>query len=169
MTEHGGARPGAGRKKGGMNAATKRVMRQKKLYEQRALKHVQELLSAQLTVAKGVQMLFVIHTDSKGVRRKPELITSVDTITKFLDENEGVDGVLKSEAEGRDPKSKVEDYYFMTTKVPDTKAIENILDRVFGKSPQTLDLTSGGERLTSAPLIVSDIAAVPEVEDETQD
>lgn len=168
MSEHGGARNGAGRKKGGMNAATKRIMRQKKLYEQRALKHVDSLLSAQLSVAKGVQMLFVIHTDSKGNRRKPEMITDPDTIKKFLDENEGMDGVIKSEAEGRDPKSKVEDYYFMTTKVPDTKTIEDILSRVFGKAPQTLDLTSGGEKLTSAPLIVSDIAAAPEVSDETE-
>lgn len=168
MAEHGGARNGAGRKKGGMNAATKRIMRQKKLYEQRALKHVQELLSAQLTVAKGVQMLFVIHTDSKGVRRKPEMITDPETINKFLDENEGVDGVIQSEREGLDPKSKVEDYYFMTTKVPDTRAIENILDRVFGKAAQQLDVTSGGEKLTSAPLIVSDIAPAEVDDDEAE-
>lgn len=168
MTGRGGARPGAGRKPGGLNAATKRAMKAKRMYEERARKHVTELLNAQLSLATGVQMLFVIHTDSKGIRRKPEMITDPETIKKFLDENEGMDGVLKSDAEGRDPKSKVEDYYFLTTKVPDTKTISDMLDRIFGKAPATLDLTSGGERMTAAPLIISDIAASQVVDDEAQ-
>lgn len=168
MSEHGGARTGAGRPKGGMNAATKRAMKAKKMYEDRARKHVTALLNAQLSLATGVQMLFVIHTDSKGVRRKPEMITDPETIKKFLDENKGRDGVLKSDAEAKaksDSKSKVEDYYFLTTKVPDTKTISDMLDRIFGKAPATLDLTSGGERLTAAPLIVSDITTAEEAED----
>ena len=159
MTEHGGARPGAGRPKGSMSAATKKAMKVKAQYEARARKHADRLLSAQLSVATGVQMLFVIHTDSKGVRRKPEMITDPATISRFLDENEGVDGTLKSDTDKKDPesKSKVEDYYFMTTKVPDVRAINDILDRIFAKAPQSLDITTGGDKLTQAPLIISDI------------
>lgn len=168
MTEHGGARAGAGRKKGGMNAATKRRMKIKAKYEQRALKHADRLLSSQLSLAMGVQMLFVIHTDSKGVRRKPELITDTETIKKFLDENEGVDGVLKSEEKEKDSKSKVEDYYFLTTKVPDERAIQDILDRIFARAPQSIDITSGGEKFTAAPLIVSDIMTLPSEPDEPE-
>jgi len=169
MSEHGGARPNAGRKKGGMNAETKRAMKAKKMYETRARKHVTSLLNAQLSLATGVQMLFVIHTDSKGNRRKPEMITDPETIKKFLDENQGVDGTLKSDKKDKDDKSKVEDYYFLTTKVPDTKTISDMLDRIFGKAPATLDLTSGGERLTAAPLIVSDISTAEVATDEAED
>lgn len=156
MTEHGGARPGAGRKKGGMNAATKRMMRVKQKYEQRALKHADRLLSAQLALATGVQMLFVIHTDAKGVRRKPEMITDPELISRFLDEHGGSDGVLDM------GDKNTEDYFFMTTKVPDERAIQDILDRIFAKAPQSLDITSGGEKLTSAPLIISDVTTPAE-------
>jgi len=167
MTEgRGGARTGAGRPKGSISAATKRAMRIKRQYEERARKHATELLNAQLSLATGVQMLFVIHTDSKGVRRKPEMITDPETIKKFLDENEGVDGTLKSDKKGADSKSKVEDYYFMTTKVPDTRTISDMLDRMFGKAPATIDIQSKGEKVTMSPLIISDIGTTPDPEPE---
>ncbi len=47
-------------------------------------------------------------------------------------------------------------YYYITTKLPDNKAIDSLLDRTFGKAEGKLDVTSKGE--TIAPQIVSEIA-----------
>lgn len=168
MTEHGGSREGAGRKKGGMNESRKEALAIKTAFEDRIRKHADKLFNSQFTLATGTQMLFVIHTDSKGVRRKPEMVTDPDIIMRFLDENEGMDGTMEVEdhAEG----SKVEDYFFLTTQRPDGKALNDMLDRAFGKAPATLDLTSGGERIRSAPIIVSDIGgAVVKAEEPTEE
>lgn len=167
MTEHGGAREGAGRKKGGMNEARKEALAIKTAYEDRIRKHADKLFNAQFTLATGTQMLFVIHTDSKGVRRKPEMVTDPDIIMRFLDENKGEDGNM--EVENYEDNSKCEDYFFLTTQRPDGKALNDLLDRAFGKAPATLDLTSGGERIRTAPIIVSDIGgAVIKADEEEQ-
>ena len=152
----GGAMPGAGRPKGRLNQSTLEAMAVKREYQDKIRRNADKLFTAQMSLASGVQMLFVIHTDSKGVRRKPEMITDPDLIARFLEENEGVDGVLKSDQENRDPKSKVEDYYFLTTKIPDSRTISDMLDRAFGKADATLDVTSGGEAIKGATITFSD-------------
>jgi hypothetical protein len=143
-SKKGGARPGAGHPKG---VKTNRVIEREaalRLFRDRVAKHTDSLLNAQLSLAKGTQMLFVIHTDSKGKRGKPEMITDVETITRFLDENEGNDGTLDMHyAEG----SKAEDYFFMTTAAPSNQALESLLNRTYGKPQESVDITSGGEKL----------------------
>lgn len=158
----GGAQPGSGRPKGSLNKSTLDAMAVKRVYQDRIRKNADRLFTAQMSLATGVQMLFVIHTDSKGNRRKPEMITDPDTITKFLEENEGVDGVIRSDEEKRDSKSKVEDYYFMTTKIPDSRTISDMLDRAFGKADTSIDLTSGGKAIQGASITFEDS---PEPED----
>lgn len=158
----GGAQPGAGRPKGKLNQSTIDAMAVKREYQDKIRRNAERLFAAQMSLATGVQMLFVIHTDSKGTRRKPEMITDPDTISRFLEENQGVDGVLKSDAENRDPKSKVEDYYFLTTKIPDSRTISDMLDRAFGKADTTLDVTSNGQTIKGATITFEDD---PEPED----
>lgn len=152
--QRGGRQPGAGRPKGTVSPETLFAQKTKAEYLKRVRKSATKLFNAQMSLAEGVQMLFVIHTDSKGQRRKPELVTDPEVILRFLDENEGHDGVMDN---GYSADSKAEDYYFITTKPPDSRTISDMLDRAFGKAPAEIDLTSKGERLTQAPLIVSDI------------
>lgn len=154
---HGGKRDGAGRKPGRLNEKTLEAMATKKEYQERVRRNADKLFNAQLSLATGTQMLFVIHTDSKGNRRKPEMITDPALIQRFLEENEGVAGELQTDKDKRDSKSKVEDYYFLTTKIPDSRTISDMLDRTFGKADANIDITSGGERIRTAPIIVSDI------------
>lgn len=158
----GGPQPGSGRPKGKLNQSTLDAMAVKKEYQDKIRRNADKLFTAQMSLASGVQMLFVVHTDSKGTRRKPEMITNPDLIARFLEENEGVDGVLKSDEEKRDPKSKVEDYYFLTTKIPDSRTISDMLDRAFGKADATLDVTSGGKTIKGATITFEDS---PEPED----
>lgn len=143
----GGAQPGAGRPKGRVNQSTLDAMAVKKKYQERIRKSADRLFNAQFSLATGTQMLFVIHTDSKGRRGKPELVTDVDIISRFLDENEGVDGSMKIDdyADG----SQCDDYFFITTKLPDSRTITDMLDRAMGKPDATLDVTTNGESVNN--------------------
>ena len=144
-SNRGGARPGAGHPKG---KKTLRVVEREavlRAFRDRVARNADKLLNAQMSLAIGTQMLFVIHTDSKGKRRKPEMVTNVDTISRFLDENEGVDGTMKMGEYAKD--SKVEDYFFLTTMPPNNQALESLLNRTFGKANESLDITSGGEKI----------------------
>jgi len=76
-------------------------------------------------------MLYKIHTDSKGMKSKPELVTSQKEIEDYL-------------AGETDANS---DYYFITTERPDNRALDSLFDRTFGKAQQYVDHTSGGEKL----------------------
>ena len=104
----------------------------------RVLSSMNELINAQMNLAQGCQMLFVIHTnkDSKGktTRDKPELITDQYTIEKYLA------GELTDD-EGNRNEDDDENYYFITTNKPDNKALDSLIDRVFGKSTQRTELT----------------------------
>jgi hypothetical protein len=156
----GGPQPGSGRPKGRLNQSTIDAMAVKREYQDKIRRNAEKLFNAQMSLASGVQMLFVIHTDSKGVRRKPEMITDPDIISRFLEEREGQDGVMKLGEKAED--SKVEDYFFLTTKVPDSRTISDMLDRAFGKADATLDVTSGGKTIKGATITFEDD---PEPED----
>src|ERR1041385_2513249 len=82
----GGPQPGSGRPKGKLNQSTLDAMAVKKEYQDKIRRNADKLFTAQMSLAQGVQMLFVIHTDSKGNRRKPEMITDPDIISRFLEE-----------------------------------------------------------------------------------
>lgn len=157
--KNGGARPGAGRKKGGKNASSLAKDAALRAFRERVVNAADRLFNAQVSLATGTQMLFVVHTDSKGVRRKPEIVTDIHTITRFLDENEGEDGVMDNQyAED----SKAEDYYFLTTTPPNNQALQSLLDRAFGKAVQNIDLDPEDKMLPGSfvgyviPGIISD-------------
>lgn len=130
----GGVRPNSGRPKGGENEATKEKKKVEKEMKDRILKSVYSLLNSQMTVAHGVQMLYKITTNEKGIRSKPELITDQWTIEAYLA------GEMDGKIEDND-----DEYYFITTERPDTKAIDSMLDRVFGKARQSIGLDGGSE------------------------
>lgn len=121
----GGAREGAGRKEGGENQETKEKRIAKKEMIKRIIKSKDNLLNAQMNLAQGVQMLYCITTNKKGIRSKPELITDQNTIEMYL----------SGELEEEKPDNE---YYFITTERPDNRALDSLLDRAFDKSKQPL-------------------------------
>ncbi len=126
--KNGGARPGAGRKKGGMNKKSIERMKIKKEFDDRVAKHAQRLFDAQISLAIGNQYLYrrtKIKT-KKGWRWSPlELVTDPEEIAKYID------GEFKKD----DNK-----YYQITVEKPDSHAIDSLLDRGFGKAPQNLNI-----------------------------
>jgi len=131
----GGKRPGAGRKKGGHNLATIEREEALRQYRERVAKITDQLLDKQVSLAKGTQMLFKVHTNKKGQRGRPELITDQFTISTFIENEDG--GEWKDE-DGND-------YYFITTAKPESQAIRDILDRTYGKPEQSVTMKGDSE------------------------
>lgn len=139
-SSHGGKRENSGREKGSKNKKTKEqeVIRQE--FKDRVLKSMGELINSQMNLAKGCQFLFVIETykykDKSGKwkeeRKKPKIVESQSVIEQYLA------GELDEEDD---------EYYFMTTQKPDNRSLDSLIDRVFGKAMQSMDLTSGGESI----------------------
>lgn len=132
----GGPQPGSGRPKGRLNQSTIDAMAVKKEYQDKIRKQADRLFNAQMNLAEGVTMLFRVEKDSKGNDRKPELVTSQEEIAQFIEECGGYDGQMNGDT-----------YYFLTTKVPDSRTISDMLDRAMGRPDTTLDVTTGGESL----------------------
>jgi hypothetical protein len=131
----GGARPGAGRKKGGMNKATLERKIVEEEIRQRVLKSTDKLLDSQMNLAQGCSYLYMVETIMEGkrsTRKKPVLITSPWLIEQYLA------GELDDEEK---------EYYYMTTERPNNQALDSLLDRTFGKALQTTDITSMGEKI----------------------
>lgn len=85
-------------------------------------------MNAQMNLALGVQLLYVIRTVMEGkkqVRQRPELVTDQPTIEAYL----------AGELENDD-----EEYYFITTERPDNRALDSLFDRALGKAKQPIEL-----------------------------
>lgn len=121
-----------GRPKGKLSQKTLDKMKVLEAIRQRTFKVAERIQDAQLSSALGQQFLYRIHTNSKGFKDKPELIEDEYTIRCYLN------GDYDS---GGDQEDK-NDYYFITTKAPDTRAIDSMFDRAFGKVSQPI---GGGE------------------------
>lgn len=127
--KNGGARPGAGRKPGGMNKTTKERMAIKQRVIDRIHHNADTLLNAAMNKAVGETYLMrkVTERDSKGkvLRVYHETVTSPQTIIDYLDgELEDGDSINNDDGDS---------YYYMTTKPVDVSAVRDLFDRAFGK------------------------------------
>lgn len=127
---YGGARAGAGRPKGSENEETKKRRLAEREYKMRVVSHIHDLFNSQLSLAKGLTFLYRIdeekNEDGKVLSRKHVIVSDPEEIRDVLDELDG------SESGTFD-----DNYYYITTRIPDIKAIDSMLDRVFGKAKQS--------------------------------
>ncbi len=121
-----------GRPKGSLDKVTLEKNKVEKVLHQRILKNTDRIFNSQLQIAEGCSYLYKIHTDSKGKKSKPELVTSQIEITEYL--------------EGEYDKNI--DYYYITTEKPDIRAIDSMYNRVFGKPKESVDVTTGGKPIS---------------------
>lgn len=133
----GGARIGSGRKKGGLASHTLEAQARKQRIVQRVNEATDVLIDSQLSLARGISFLYRIDKDEGGKKEKPKLIVSSTEIESYL----------RGDYDG-DPDT----YYYITTEKPSNMAIDSLFDRVHGKAPQSVDLTSDGKPI---PLLSS--------------
>ena len=132
-----------GRPKGRKNSSTIKRGAVLEAYRQRVYQLTGKLLNSQLVLANGQQFLYRMDpiyetkTNKKGETyktktgmKKPVLVENPEEIESFLSELQGANGAID------------ESYYFLTTKEPDASAIENILNRAYGR-PGDMDKGDG--------------------------
>lgn len=134
-----------GRPKGSKSPATLEKEAVLAAYRQRVMRNADILLDSQLSLAKGLQYLYKIEKKRKvgprgGVSyeaQKPELVTNPEEMRAYIE------GTLE-EGDAEDANDPAATYYFLTSKDPDNRAIDSMLDRSFGKSTQTVAGPDGG-------------------------
>lgn len=145
--KNGGARPGAGRPAGSKNESTIQKLHALKLFRERVYKQTDRLMNAQLSLAYGVQHVMCKETetlDNGKTRTTTRVVTDVDEIIQFLDDKVDTDGGKK--------------YYYITTAVPDNKAIDSLFDRAYGKAQQAIDIGFDPEQVDKLSAMQSKIA-----------
>lgn len=130
--QRGGKREGSGRPKGAKNfdISERKIAEQE--IKRRVIKNLPKLLNSQFNLAFGRTYLFKVEIEEgKEKKRKHVLVTNTKEIQRVLDETNGEGGVVG------------EEYYYITTKDPDSRAIDSLIDRTFGKARQNLGLDGG--------------------------
>ena len=127
--KNGGARPGAGRPTGSQNKETKEKRKAEQEMIQRIVNNLDKILNSQLTLAHGASYLYRIDEtgEGKNIKREHVLVTDPDEIKRYLDSQ-------------LDDGEELDNYYYITTKTPDGKAIDSLIDRVFGKATQNQNI-----------------------------
>ena len=110
-----------GRPPGVLNKKTREHKIVEQEFKDRIIDNIQELLTAQMNLAKGASYMFRKDGDESV------LVTDPGEIKKVLDEVEGT-GIVD------------EQYYYITTKYPDNRALDSLLDRVFGRAVSKTDI-----------------------------
>jgi len=128
---HGGKRPGAGRKQGRLSIKPLQKMAVKRELDQKVMNKADQLFIAQFS--KAVGSIHIFRVDEKGTGKNKKkvhtLVTDADEIKAVLDSTDGTGG------------SVGDDFYFVTSVLPDSRAIDSMLDRTFGKANQSLEIT----------------------------
>lgn len=102
--------------------------------EKRILRHVDSVLSSQLTIARGVTYLFVIEEKGEGKDKRKE----TRRVTDPLEIQAYIDSLADEELATQMADSG--NFYFITTERPDNKAIDSMFDRVFGKAVTNVEI-----------------------------
>lgn len=134
--KRGGARPRAGRKPGGKNAATLERDAVARAIQQQIMTKASDLVRAGLLAAFGTTFVYRIdeEVNSRGTvtSRKHVKVIDPDEIGRALDAIEN-DGGLDDDSEK---------YYYVSKNGPDYKAIQMLLDRALGKAKETVELSN---------------------------
>lgn len=121
--KNGGARKGAGRKKGQLSPATIEKNVVLAAFRERIFKRVDDLYNSQMRKALGEFVLICLDVET-GLASK---VTDEETIIKYFN------GELKEDGK------KTKKYYSIQQTAPDTKVADSLLDRAFGKAVQAIE------------------------------
>lgn len=165
----GGKRPGAGRKKGSKDKKTLEREAVLKAFNQRTMLAADRLWSAQAGLAMGSTYLYKIEKEwvktgtSKAGKEngffrklKPELVVNQMEIESYLQ------GLIEegNEDDDQDPGAT---YYFITTKDPDNRALDSMIDRSLGKTPNSIQATD--EKGKVIPIMSINVVPLEEKKD----
>ena len=133
-----------GRKKGTKNKATIEKEKALQLHEQGILEELQEIRKAQISLAKGISIMvareWVVNKNTKKLERTGRFVRVKDP--------EEVLALLNGDYE------EGSDYYNIFLTDPNAKALEDLVNRLFGKAKENIDVTSKGEPIKQINYII---------------
>lgn len=126
-------------------------MKVNEVVRQRIMRIADRLLDRQLSVAVGQSFLYRmdkywIATSKNSGRwgaKPPVIVDDPDEIRRYLE----------GEFDGASDTDGSASYYFITTKEPNTRAIENMLDRALGGAPRAIELSNPDGSLKNVTII----------------
>lgn len=127
----GGRRPGSGRKKHGKNLKTIEREAALRVFNERVFKSADILFNAAKSAATGQLFVYRLDEEERGgaknkyTIKKPVLVTDPEEINEALDKLYG--------------NGESENYYYVTTKEPDIRAIDSLMNRGFGRPKETIE------------------------------
>lgn len=127
----GGKRPGSGRKKGPMTVQGITKELAIKSFNERVAKSTDALFNAAKTVAVGQMFVYRMDEEERGAGKNkytvkvPKLVTDPDELNEAIDKLYG--------------NGESEEYYFVTTKEPDIKAIDSLMNRAHGRPKESVE------------------------------
>lgn len=139
--KNGGARPGAGKKKGTKHQST--IDREKILEEAKNIiaGRTRKLIDTQTILAMGAIKIYKIHYHWEGsakkrtlIKDKPEIVDNDEEIIHVIDWEFG-SGAMGNPSDHNNEDEEY-DYYFVMTKEPDNQALNSLMDRTFGKATE---------------------------------
>jgi hypothetical protein len=115
-----------GKKKGTKNKKTLELEMALDLYKQEMLKNLMPIIRSQRQLAEGLAVVLRRKLVKKGKKwvREGELVQVKD--------KDEIERLLNSDGQG-------DNWHIITIKDPNVKAIQDILDRIFGKPKETVD------------------------------
>lgn len=124
----------AGRKKGKKNAVTLEREAVQKAIQEQIMQQAEVLVRSAMIPAKGMNFIYRIdeikNKQGKVVGTKHRIVKNQEEIAMALD---------KMAEGGYDPDGE---FYYVTTREPNHKAIQMLLDRALGKSKESIELSN---------------------------
>lgn len=155
----GGKQPGAGRPKGKKNASTLEREAVLAAFRQRAMRLADILLDSQLSLARGINILFRIDKEKVGkgkearyIKKRPVEVTDIVEIRMF------VDGLV-DKGDMDDEKDPSAAYYYISAVSPSNQAIDSILNRTFGSPVQSTKLVGDDGKVQPLVIQISEAIA----------
>lgn len=135
-----------GRPLGRKNDKTLLIEAEHEAFQQLVLQNLRPLFDAQLSLAKGVSHVYRVSIGPRGGRSDPELVTDQDELHEAIQaiHSGGGYGDVAEDTGGEEGEAITHRYYFLTTKPPDGRSIDSLIDRIFGKSVQRIAGGDGG-------------------------
>lgn len=122
--KRGGKRDNAGKKPYSKKVETEQARMR---FRHRVNRSANRLFNAQLDLALGEKYMYVRKKKKDGTVYT-ELVTDPDIIAEYIDDD------------GETLNSSGEDYYYISVRGANNQAIQNLLDRAYGKAPEKIEL-----------------------------
>jgi hypothetical protein len=113
-------------------------------FQQLVLQNLRPIFGAQLSLAKGVSYVYRVRIGKRGGSGDPEIVTDPEEILQAIQAIEVGSSYADISDIDTDGDEVPKRYYHITTKPPEGRTGDSLIDRAFGKSVQRIAGGDGG-------------------------